>query len=250
VVKSFIASLFLSFGLLGSACAQQNDDNYERELTYGINFNTNAGVIGGASFRSAHVKTANRLNFWGVEAVEVKHPKESRYLGQRGDVFVRGKINYLFVVRPEYGHEYIFFRKAAESGVEVNGILGIGPSLGLLVPYYIDYDVNKTRQGGAPGQLPNVQRVRYDPIGAHAEYDYIVGGAGVLAGLGETDVKFGAHIRAAMSFEYGRYHESIAGVETGFMLEAYPHKLIMLPEAQNYAVFNSVYLTIYYGRRK
>ncbi len=250
MVKSFIIGLSISLGLLGSAYAQQNEETYERELTYGVNFNTNAGIIGGLSFRSAHVKTENRLDFWGVEIVEVKHPKETRYLGQRGDVFVRGKTNYLFVMRPEYGREFIFFRKAAEEGVEVNGIIGIGPSLGFMVPYYIDYDVNKTRQGGAPGQMPNIQRVRYDPIGAHAEYDYIIGGAGVLAGLDETSVKFGAHLRAALSFDYGRYHESISGVETGFMVEAYPHKLIMLPEAQNYSVFNSVYLTIYYGRRK
>lgn len=249
MVKSLLTGLCLCLGLSGSAFAQQTSESYEKELTYGINFNTNAGIIGGLSFRSAHVKTENRLNFWGVEMVEVKHPKETRYLGQRGDVFVRGKTNYLFVVRPEFGREYIFFRKAPESGVEVNGVIGVGPSFGLMVPYYIDYDEAKT-QGGSPGQMPNVQRVRYDPIGAHAEIQYIVGGAGVLAGLDETKLEFGAHLRGALSFEYGRYHESITGVETGFMVEAYPHKLVMLPEAQNYSVFNSVYLTIYYGRRK
>ena len=247
--KSFLSGLLLSVSLVFSASAQQTEAGFQKEITYGINFNTDGGIIGGASFRIANVKSDDWLHFWGVDVVEVKHPKESRYLGQGGDVFVLGKTNYLFVIRPEYGREYVFFRKAAESGVEVNGILGVGPSLGLMVPYYIDYDINdpNNQQQGLP---PNVQRVRYDPITAHRDLNKIFGSAGFLTGLGETDLNIGAHLKTGLSFEYGRYHESITGIDTGFLLEAYPKKLIMIPQAQNYQVFSSVYLTLYYGRRK
>ena len=246
--KSFLIGLLLSVSLVFSASAQQTEAGFQKEITYGINFNTDGGIIGGASFRIANVKSDNWLHFWGVDVVEVKHPKESRYLGQGGDVYVLGKTNYLFVIRPEYGREYVFFRKAAESGVEVNGIFGVGPSLGLMVPYYIDYDVANSFQGqGIPA---NVQRVRYDPTGAHKDFRNIFGSAGFLTGLNETDLKIGAHLKTGLSFEYGRYHESITGIETGFLLETYTKKLIMIPEAQNYQVFSSVYLTLYYGRRK
>jgi hypothetical protein len=248
VFKSFLIGLLLSVSLLVSAFAQQTEAGFQKEITYGINFNTDGGIIGGGAFRVANVKSEKWLHFWGVDVVEVKHPKENRLLGQGGDVFIWGKTNYLFVIRPEYGREYVFFRKAPESGVEVNGILGAGPSLGLLVPYYIDYDINGSSQGqGVPA---NIQRVRYDPTGAHKDINNIFGSAGFLTGLNETDLNIGAHIKAGLSFEYGRYQESITGIETGFLLEAYSKKLTMIPEAQNYQVFSSVYLTLYYGRRK
>ena len=53
-----------------------------------------------------------------------------------------------------------------------------------------------------------------------------------------------------MSFEYGRYNESIAGVEVGVLLEMYTKELVIIPDASNNSRFTSVYLNIYYGRRK
>jgi hypothetical protein len=250
VNKSICFVLLFALVLSSEAFAQKEAPR--KEFTYGINFNTNGGIIGGLSARSSRTIEDKWQQFWGLEIVEVKHPKESRYLGQAGDVFVLGKTNYLFAVRPEYGREYVVFKKAQESGVEVNGVIGIGPSLGLLIPYYIDYDVNQSGNGGTGGTNlpPNVQRVRYDPIVDHKNANYIFGSAGVLTGLNETNVNVGAHLRTAISFEYGRFQENITGIETGFMFEAYPKTLVMLPEAENYRVFSSVYLTLYYGRRK
>ena len=243
--------LFLTF-ILGITGVRAQEAEPRKEFTYGVNWNTNGGIIGGASLRSSHSIKERWQQFWGLDIVEVKHPKENRYLGQDGDVFVVGKTNYLFVVRPEFGREYTFFKKAPESGVEVNGILGIGPSVGLLVPYYINYDYTDYRQV-PPGQpiFQDIRTERYDPINKHQDFDTrILGSAGFLTGLGETNVNIGAHLKTAISFEYGRYRENITGIETGFVFEAFPKKLIMLPQAQNYSVFTSVYLTLYYGRRK
>ncbi|HSI90480.1 MAG TPA: hypothetical protein VK927_05150 [Adhaeribacter sp.] len=246
----FIFGLLLLFAGAG---ASAQDTGFHNELTYGINFNTNGGIIGGAAIRSSKTIGERWQQFWGLEVVEVKHPKESRYLAPDG-VFVLGKTNYLFVFRPEYGREYTFFRKAPESGVEVNGVIGIGPSIGMLAPYYIDYDVNETSlvggSSGAQGVQPDIRRVRYDPVTEHSKSQFIIRSAGFLAGIDESDFNFGAHLRTALSFEYGRYQESITGIETGFMLEVYPKKLIMLPEATNNQVFTSAYLTLYYGRRR
>lgn len=246
---SILLALLILFSL-PRAFAQEAETR--KELTYGINWNTNGGIIGGASLRSSHTIKDRWQQFWGLDIVEVKHPKENRYLGQDGDVFVVGKTNYLFVIRPEFGREYMLFKKAPESGVEVSGIVGVGPSFGLLVPYYINYDYTNYTQV-TPGQpiIQDIRTERYDPINKHQDFDTrILGSAGFLTGLNETDVNFGAHLKTAISFEYGRYRENITGVETGFLFEAYPKKLVMLPQAQNYSVFSSVYLTLYYGRRK
>ncbi|MFC5270689.1 hypothetical protein [Adhaeribacter terreus] len=247
--KSFVIGLLLFLGLTTGVSAQGEEQS--REFTWGINWNTNGGIIGGASIRSSRPVPDKEKwqQFWGLEIVEVKHPKENRLLGLDGDVFVLGKTNYLFVARPEYGRDYTLFRKAPESGVQVNAVVGVGPSLGLLVPYYISYDYTEYRNGVQVGPT-DIRVERYDPITQHREFENIRGSAGFLTGANETDVNLGAHLRTALSFEHGRYQENIVGVETGFLFEAFNKKLIMLPAAENYKVFTSVYLTVYWGRRK
>lgn len=252
--------LLLLFAFAGiKANAQTQEDTYQKKITYGINFNTNGGIIGGASIRGSYTIDQKWQQFWGLEMVEVKHPKEIRVIGQSGSTFILSKTNSLFVLRPEYGREYSLFKKAPESGVEVNAVAGIGPSLGLLVPYYIVYDYTPYEETSPGSNIyqqvgPTDYRTeRYDPVNNPDHRDHpelIRGNAGFLTGVGKTSVNLGLHLRTALSFEYGRYPESITGIETGFMLEAYPKKLVMIPDAPNYNVFKSVYLTIYYGRRK
>lgn len=241
---AFAIALLIS-GFAAPAQAQSDDEPYSNELIYGINLNSNGGLLGGVFIRSAYSINENWLQFGGLEIVEVKHPKEYRLYSLRtGDSFIRGKQNSLFVIRPHYGRELILFRKAAESGVQVNAVGAIGPSIGLLAPYYIRYEYN-----GSTGGIPDVRTEQYDPE-LHPEEKYIEGSAGALTGLGESKINIGVHTKLGVSFEYGRYNESITGVEVGFMLEGYPKELVILPEAENRQLFTSVYLNIYYGRRK
>jgi hypothetical protein len=242
VIRNLAFILLFTFaGISVPAIAQNQDDEmFKNELSYGLNLNSNGGLIGGVFIRSAYTINEKMLQFGAVEIVEVKHPKELRlYSLETGDSFIAGKQNFLFVVRPHYGRELVLFRKAPESGVQVNALGAIGPSLGFLVPYYIRY--SSSQQG-------SVRTEQYDPR-IHTNIENIQGSAGVFTGLGEADLNLGLHAKAGLSFEYGRYNESVAGIEVGFMVEAYTKKLIMLPDARNNSRFTSVYLNIYYGRR-
>ncbi len=243
MVRYPILILAVALGLALPAIAQTSEDeSFKNELSYGVNFNSNGGLIGGGFVRSAYYISERMYQFGGLEVVEVKHPKENRlYNVGSGDFFVAGKQNYLFVLRPHYGRELVLFRKAAESGVQVNAVGAIGPSVGLLVPYYVRYDY------GGQG-VTDVRTEQYDPE-KHRNLDRVLGNANFLEGLGETKVNLGAHVKAGLSFEYGRYHESVAGIEVGFAVEAYPKELIIIPQAANNRVFSSVYLNLYYGRR-
>ncbi|MBB6613110.1 hypothetical protein H7F15_18870 [Pontibacter sp. Tf4] len=220
----------------------EEEESFRNELSYGVNLNSNGGLIGGVFVRSAYTINDDVLQFGALEIVEVKHPRELRVYGQTGDSFIIGKQSYLFVVRPQYGRELVLFRKAAESGVQVNAIGAIGPSLGFLAPYYIQYNY------GMSG-FEDIRTERYDPV-KHVNKEFILGSAGVFTGLGESELNIGVHGKAGLSFEYGRYNESIAGVEVGVLVEAFTKKMVIIPEAQNNSVFTSVYLNIYYGRRK
>lgn len=193
--------------------------------------------------RSSYYMEDGMYQFGGLEIVEVKHPKENRlYSIVSGDSFVEGKQNYLFVVRPHYGRELVLFRKAPESGVQVNALVAAGPSLGLAVPYYINYNY-----GGR--SFNEVRAEQYDPA-KHPNRDYILGSENVFRGFGETVIKPGVHFKAGLSFEYGRYYESIAGIEVGFLVEAFASTPVIIPQADNNQTFTSVYLNLYYGSRK
>ncbi|TGD81679.1 hypothetical protein [Hymenobacter wooponensis] len=260
----FGGSLLLTFLGAGlSARAQQSrttplsasneDPSYRKEFTYGVNFNTRGGLIGGVSVRSTRPLNQDWARFWSIEGVEVKHPKEYKVPTGYGGLYVNGKSNYFFVIRPSVGVQRVIFRKAPDSGVQVNGLIGAGPSIGLLMPYYITYDYTLRDSGNKPIGATDYRNEQYDPQ-IHGGGN-IVDRAPLFSGVSDTKPYVGAHLRGALSFEYGRYRDAVAGVETGFLFEAYPKRPTIVRELQvsdsklNTLFFPSVYLTIYLGHR-
>ncbi|MCC2547412.1 hypothetical protein LJY25_13230 [Hymenobacter sp. BT175] len=227
---------------------------FGKEFTYGVNFNTQGGLIGGVSVRSTRVLNEQWSRFWGVEGVEVKHPKEQHFVTNSGGSVVMGKTNYLFVLRPSVGLQRVIFRKAPDSGVQVNGLVGAGPSIGLLMPYYITYDYTLRDSGGHALSPEDIRSEQYNPD-THTKLEKVLDRSPVFSGISETKPNIGAHLRGALSFEYGRYREAVAGVETGFLFEAYTKRLTILrdrlePDSRlSTNFFPSVYLTIYLGHR-
>ncbi|GGG37447.1 hypothetical protein [Hymenobacter glacieicola] len=251
--------LLAALGAAPVAQAQQtqvtsssNDEpSYRKEFTYGVNFNTRGGLIGGASVRSTRLLNQDWSRFWSLEAVEIKHPKEQKVATRYGGSYVYGKSNYLFAIRPSVGLQRVIFRKAPESGVQVNALVGAGPTIGLLMPYYISYDYSNGQGNPSASDIRNEQ---YNPD-IHRAPDLIVDRAPLFSGAGETKPALGAHLRGALSFEYGRYRDAVAGVEVGFLLETYAKDPAIIRVAQipdkdlNDQFLPSVYLTLYLGTR-
>ncbi|WP_192825116.1 hypothetical protein [Rufibacter sp. LB8] len=255
IFTAFCLFIFLS-GTAAMAQGLEEDESYTREFTYGLNFNTNGGLLGGAMVKQVYLMQGKWYQFWGLEAVEVKHPKEVQYQNRyTGSTFVKGKRNYFFALRPNYGREYTFFKKAAESGVQVNGIFAAGPSIAVLGPYYIDYNYTRLDRNGQPIGPVDVRAEPYDP-NIHTDLNRIVGGSGVFTGLSEPSFKVGAHVKAGVSFEYGRYMESVTGIEVGMLYEMFPSRIIIVQGTgvdegvKNQNRFFSLYLTLYYGHRR
>ncbi|WP_141106594.1 hypothetical protein [Hymenobacter gelipurpurascens] len=258
----FGGSLLLTFLGTGlSARAQQSrtaslptsneDPSYRREFIYGINFNTRGGLIGGASVRSTKPLNQDWARYWSIEGVEVKHPKEQKVPTYLGGQYVPGKANYMYVLRPSVGVQRIIFRKAPESGVQVNALLGAGPSVALLMPYYVTYDYTPRDSRLQPIGPAEYRNEKFDP----ERNQPIADRAPLFSGISETKPSVGVHIRGALSFEYGRYRDAVAGVETGFLFEAYPKRQTILrslnvsDDKLNKLFFPSVYLTVYLGHR-
>jgi hypothetical protein len=240
--------------------APTDEQSYRRETVFGINFNTQGGLIGGVNVRSARVMDNNLLWFWSLEGVFFKNPKEQTVTNQyTGGSFTLYKTNYAFALRPSIGIQRILFRKAAEAGVQVNGLLSAGPSIGLLMPYYISYDYTWASQPGrGPLQSDVIRDEQYDPT-IH-DPNYIIDRAPFFGGISHTQVVAGVHFRGALSFEYGRYRDAVAGAEVGFLVETYSKRLLTFAppssatiptdlNALNKQFYPSVYLTLYLGHR-
>ncbi|MGY2131060.1 hypothetical protein ACW9KT_02445 [Hymenobacter sp. HD11105] len=252
-----IALLLLGTGSVAQAQdATPNDGpSYRKEFTYGINFNTRGGLIGGVNVRSTRVLSDKWSRFWSIEGVEVKHPKEQRVGNQfTGGTYVLNKSNYMFALRPSFGAQRVIFRKAPESGVQVNALLGGGPSIALMMPYQIYYDYTQRDGTGRPIGIEDIRAEQFDP-NRHAQATLLVDRAPLFSGANNVKPYAGAHLRGALSFEYGRYRDAVAGIETGFLFEYFPGRPTILRATGisdtklNETFFPSVYLTLYLGTR-
>jgi hypothetical protein len=266
--RHFLGLLLVSISLSLSSWAQapvrpgaplptapSDEQSYRKEFVYGVNFNTQGALLGGISIRSARVMDERWLRFWSLEGVMLKNAKEEQRNTILGGSYIRHKTNYAFSLRPSYGVQRIFFRKAADAGVQVNGLLSAGPSIGLLMPYYISYDRTAAITGVVNTATDEIVDEQYDPE-VHLEQDAILDRGPLFSGIGGTQVVPGFHLRGGLSFEYGRYRDAVTGLEVGFLLEAYTKRIIILKpptlgdtDALNRQFFPSVYLTLYFGQR-
>lgn len=229
-----LALLSIIVLLANISLAQENDYDYTSEAIWGINKNSASGLIGGFIFRFSRSIKPNHYRTIGFELINVKHPAESRVVSTTGNYFVVGKTNHLFAIRGQYGRDIVLFRKAPQQGVQITATGSIGPSIGLEAPYYIEYN--------------QLIKEPYDP-GVH-QIEKISGSGFIFQGLFQSKVVLGLNIRAGMSFEFGTFKSNVSGFEIGMLLDAYARKINMIPEANNYAVWPTVYITLFYGSRK
>jgi hypothetical protein len=237
--RIIIISLLFSIGLLTRANSQPSDElNYTKEISVGITKATNSGLIGGVVFKYSIHHRNSAFHYIGAEIVNIKHPKEERYYSFTGNTYIYGKSNYLYAIRGQYGRDWILFRKAPQQGVQVNLITAIGPTLGIVAPYYIEYM-------GNDGMIVTEQ---YDAT-RHQNRENILGTGGLLQGFGQSDIVMGLNWKGSLAFEFGSKRRKVFGLELGFMIEAYSKQIPIIPTAENYSIFPNAFLTLYYGKR-
>ena len=236
--------LFLSFFVLSTlpVLAQREDTGnyeYDREYLLGVNKNTNGGMIGGFALKVGSRIDDSQFAYFGLELANVKHPKEVRYTTVTGNNYIYGKSNYLYAIRPHYGREVILFKKAPNQGVQVSALAAVGPSIGLIAPYFIEYAINRVETVVEP----------YDPA-IHQSRFNILGTGQLLEGLGQSKLAIGAMAKAALHFEFGVFKSNATGLEVGYQLEGFQKKIPLIQTADNNQFFQSAYFTLFFGFRK
>jgi hypothetical protein len=233
VFSLFIISLF---HVVSGQESAYPDEQYNRESIFGAYNATNGGFISGLFFRSSKKINDNTLSHYGITLANTRHPRETKEVTFSGNSFVFGKSNYLISIRPQYGREKIFFKKAPQKGVRVAGLFSIGPTIGLEVPYYLDF------QGGRSEQ--------YNPDDLTHNRASIFGTSGVFKGLFESQVVFGINMKASLTYETNSSKNRVLGFEAGFILEIFTREIIILPRAENQSSFAGAFLAIYFGKRR
>ncbi len=235
------------------------EEDYISEFIYGINLNTNGGLIGGIFLKGNKIIKPKWYRSLGLEIVHVKNNKENRVTSSStGNSFIPGKRNYFYSFRFQYGRDIILFRKAPEEGVQVSAVFAAGPSVGILLPYIIIYEFNDNTRRQVFEQ--------YDP-NVHIDGGNILGTGSFLEGIGQSEFLFGAHVKAGLSLDFGAFRNSITGVEAGVVFELYnkeveimgppplisPGSQVNIPpntDVPNRQFFPSLYLNIFFGSRK
>lgn len=233
---------FFLFVILSLPVVSQTQDSYEyqSEFTWGVNKNTSGGLIGGLVFKKARkLKNDRILETFGVELMNVKHPQEVRENAIfSGNLFIYGKRNYLYAIRLQYGRDLILFKKAPQQGVEIKAVFAAGPTLGIVAPYYVEY------------QTENLNFSQFDQYSKAIQSDDILGPGRLFQGIGESSLALGGNLKAAINFELGTIKSQVTGFEAGFLLDAYAKKIELMVDAKRYSVYPTLFLTLFYGNRR
>ncbi|WP_338766304.1 hypothetical protein WAF17_03505 [Bernardetia sp. ABR2-2B] len=217
-----------------------DDFDYTTQFVYGINLNTQSGLIGGFSFRYAKAINETMFHSFSLELVDVRHPKEQRRPSRlSGEFFTPGKRNFLYVLRPQYGREWILFEKAEERGIQVNAIGAIGPTIGIVAPYIIDYRFDNEI----------IRTEQYDP-NIHTSFESVVGTGSFAQRMTDAKIQLGASLKASLALEFSAFKGSQVGFEAGMMLDAYSQKIEIMGLADNKQIFPSAFFTLFYGISK
>ncbi len=241
---SGVALTFLGVCLFQAGYAQTQDSyDYTSEFTWGINKNSAGGLIGGFTFKKARKLNSRVLETFGLEIMNVKHPQEVRRSSRwTGNYFIYGKSNYLYAFRFQYGRDIILFSKAPQQGVEIKMVTAIGPSIGIVAPYYIERSVDNSFFVTAKEQ--------YDPTNPNHGFNNILGTGNLFQGLWDSSIAFGLNAKFGVNFELGTNKSQVTGFEVGCLVDAYTHEIILMPTTNNYSFFPTVYFTLFYGSRK
>ncbi|MET0391502.1 MAG: hypothetical protein ABW019_00120, partial [Chitinophagaceae bacterium] len=214
---------------------------FEKQNIFGIQLRTNGY---GAFYEMGRMKTNRKTNIYRIDIAEIKDHKEEKLFGGSfpfGNPFVYGKRNFFYPITLGFGQQYILGQKGNKNGVAVSAVYNAGLAIGLLRPYYVDVQGAGNQQESIKYTEENSDRFINGPF---------LGASGLGKGWGELKVKPGGFVKAAMRFDYGRFNESVNGLEIGMSLEAYASKIPIMLFQDDKRLFFQAYVAILFGKRK
>jgi len=226
---------------------------YNTELAADVRMQTNGWSVG---VNWGTLKNYYLTRYYYVDFGERKHLKELTFnpgVGRQGSTYIYGKQNNLYVLRGGLGEKRYISEKAAEKGVAVGVTYRLGPSLGLIKPYYLDININND----APNSNDRTRPIRYSPETAQEFLDEgrINNNSGFAKGWGEVRPAVGGHAMGALHISWGAFEEYVRAIEAGVMVDFYFQNVPIMVETSpdsnlNQPFFVNVFLNFQFGKRK
>lgn len=219
---------------------------FQKQGAFGFKFNTDGWSM---FYEHGKYKTLTNTSLWWLEFGERKHPKEEKLpiIAQTSGFlvmssYIYGKQNNFYYLKAGLGQQKLIGGKGNKNGVAVSAIYGGGLTAGLLKPYYIEIENPNTNQR---------EEIKYDNNDAlFLDPTIVVGRGGLTKGLNEIKFVPGAHARAALRFDYGRYNEVLSALEVGVNAEYYTQTMPMILLNKEKKFFFNAYIAVVFGKRK
>jgi len=224
---------------------------YNRETTFNVRLATNRSF--GFGMEWGKLRTYNKTKTLSLGISEMKHPKEQKQnaapsVRRSSRPFVYGKQNSLFVLRSGWGFKRYYSEKAKQKGVAIGISYSIGPTLGLLKPYYLALNYPET--GSYSGRLL-LQKYSAANDSIFLDNSKILGAAPFTKGLSEISIIPGGTASIAYHMDWGAFDEMVKALEIGFTIDVFAKKTpIFVDNSQNQQVFFNFFLNLQFGKRK
>ncbi len=225
---------------------------FKKEITIDLRIHsTGFGV--GANY--GFIKKDNFTMLLHAKLISLKHHREVKqsfdFPGPSTNspkAFIYGKQNNFYGFHLGIGGKSYLSQKAKRRAITVAVSYSVGPSLGILKPYYLE--LIRLVDGTTDFEIVSeayseTNRAEFLSLNA------IYGSSGFGFGIDELKFTGGGYLQGALHFDWGAHHQFIKGLEAGITLEAYGKKVpIMIPDVtDNKALFVNLYLALQFGKR-
>ena len=221
--------------------AEEGGVVYEKQNIFGVQLRTNGY---GIFYEHGRMKSARKTNIFRIDLTEIKSANEEKSASANfffGNPYIYGKINYFYPLTIGMGQQYILGQKGNKNGVAVSAVYTGGISIGLLRPYYVSIQ----------NSMGEEETIKYTPEdstnfvnGPH------ISGGGLGKGWGEMKIRPGAFVKGALRFDWGRFNETVSGIEIGISADFYPSKVPIMLFQKERQFFVQGHIALLFGKRK
>lgn len=226
---------------------------YSKETAVEFAVQTNGWAAG---INWGTLKTYYLTRFYYVSIGELKHPREYRVSGATSvsPSYIFGKQNNLYTLRAGLGEKRYLSEKARKKGVAIGLTYRVGPTLGLLKPYYLDVSPLDAFTG-RPSQ--RTREIKYTPETADDFLDKtnITSASGIARGWAEVTPTLGANFIGTMHFGFGAYDKFVRAMDVGMMVDLFFQRTPIMVDSptlenlRNRALFINLFVNFQLGKR-
>ena len=226
---------------------------HQEEWAVEIKAHTSGLAVG---FYKGELKNYYKTLYRKIELGYIRHPQEFRQNIQSassglnifvpGTTYVFGKQNSLLYIKAGIGQKHYLSEKTKRRGLAIGFNYEVGPTLGILKPYYLDVSVQRDGQ-----PTSTVEEIKYDGTNEDLFLDRsgILGHSGFFQGINEPKFVIGAHAKAGIHLAPGAYGAFVRTIEAGISIDAFTKRVPILIIENNKFVFVNLYLSIHLGKR-